>query len=655
MAQQGPKHTAAAPLSPGSGKDMTANKPYHEGELAVQARAGASHAAQMSSGILSDRIPGGGIPFISQQTMAVLGSRDAPGNVWASLLFGKAGFLHAETDRRLVLRHAITHGARGDPLWDNLETDPRLGILLIELTSRRRLRINGSAHRLPDGDWRIDVERAYANCPKYIQARRLRIPDVTPLPAQANFRQGGQLDAAQQAWIASADTFFVASAHPEQGLDASHRGGRPGFVKVLNPHRLRIPDFVGNNMFNTLGNFASYPHAGLVFPDFERGRILQLSGRPELRWDLTDTSGETGGTARYWEFELQTWHESVLPLRLEWQFIDYSPFIPVPENTGEETQASLSLRVKKTWHETDRIKGFELAAADGSLLPPFEPGAHLPVKVRDRSGAWVERHYSLLSNPADRQHYRIGVLMEPNGRGGSLYLHNTLKTGDSLQAGPPANAFPLETGATHSILLAGGIGITPLLSMAHTLKAHGKSFELHYSARRFADLAFRQDIVHLAGHRAHFYASREPGAPRLDLQFLLGRPTHGTHVYICGPRAMIVTVRELAETIGWPPEQIHFESFGAAASPDDRALTVILARSGRSISVPAGRGILDVLLEAGVAVPYDCRRGECSLCMTRFLAGEPEHRDLCLSAEERSELMCVCVSRAHSKNLTLDL
>lgn len=634
---------------------MTDENPFHEGELAVQERAGVTYAARMTAGVLDDRIPGRALSFVARQTMAVLASRDDQDNPWASLVFGAAGFLRTENDRLLVLRHSACHSAPGDPLWDNLEKDSQVGILLIELATRRRLRINGRAHRHTDGDWRIEVERAYANCPKYIQARRLRIRETEPLPASARVRQGGQLDVGQQARISHADTFFVASAHPEQGLDASHRGGRPGFVEVLSPHRLRIPDFAGNNMFNTLGNFASFPRAGLVFPDFERNCILQLTGRPEVVWDEPDASGRTGGTGRFWEFEVESWRESELALDLAWQFIDYSPHIPQSVDDGNASQSTLSLRVEKAWMVTGRVKGFELGALDGGPLPLFEPGAHLPVRVRDRNGTWVERYYSLLSDPADRLRYCIGVLAEPEGRGGSLYLHNCVQPGELLQTRSPANAFPLEFEAAHNILLAGGIGITPLLSMLHALRAGGKSFELHYTARYTSDLAFRRAIEDLAGTHTHFYASAEPGMPRLDLRTVLNTPRPNTHVYVCGPRRMIVAVRELAKTCGWAPERIHFESFGGATSPDDREFTVSLARSGRSFRVPAGRSILDTLLEEGIAVPHDCRRGECLLCATRVLAGEPDHRDLCLSADEQAKSMCVCVSRARSNRLTLDL
>jgi len=321
---------------------MTSEPPYHEGELAVQERAGVLQAARRTAGALRDRSPAGALQFIRDQAMVVAGSLDADGSVWASVLFGAPGFLHAADDRTLILDRTACHSATGNPLWDNLRTNPRIGLLLIQLETRRRLRINGRIRSVTDSRCVIDVERAYANCPKYIQRRRLQVDEPSDERSKPLYRQGRQLDAARQAWIERADTFFVASAHPEQGVDASHRGGYPGFVKVLNPHRLRVPDYAGNNMFNTLGNFAGYPHAGLVFINFERGHLLQLSGVAELRWDLTDASGETGGTTRYWEFDVQCWRETVLPLRLRWHFLDYSPFSPRHDNPGSDASAVIS-------------------------------------------------------------------------------------------------------------------------------------------------------------------------------------------------------------------------------------------------------------------------------------------------------------------------
>lgn len=628
---------------------------YHEGELAVQKRAGEARVARMNGAAISDRIPGGALRFIEQQPMAIVGSLDPEGRVWASVLIGRPGFLKACHAQSLELDVTQPRSATDDPLWENLDHDPRVGLLVIELGSRRRLRVNGRAHRLSDTQYAIDVEQAYPNCPKYIQRRHWARPtDESLHPIKAS-RHGARVTTEHRGWIQDADTFFVASAHPARGVDASHRGGRPGFVQVTDPSRLRVPDFDGNSMFNTLGNFASYPHAGLVFVDFAQARVLQITGRPEILWDHDDPTAETGGTRRYWDLHVEAWQESELPYRLDWELLDYSPFNPSPQSSGPEDIGSHELRVERIRNEVQDIKSFRLTAPDGRRLSAFEAGAHLPVKVRLPGGEWAERHYSLLSDPSDRDVYEIGVLLEPNGTGGSRFLHESIEQGNVLAVGAPRNAFPMTTDARHSVLIAGGIGITPILAMLRTLSAENRSFELHYSARSKSQLAFRDTIEALAGEHAHFYASRGSDGKRIDLQTLLGDPQPGIHVYVCGPRRMIEAVRDTAARLGWDAEQIRFESFGARPTADDRPVRVHLARSERTFTVPARRSILDTLLDAGISVPHDCKRGECSLCATRVLTGEPEHRDLCLNTDERAQSMCVCVSRSKSDDLTLDL
>ncbi len=307
---------------------MTDNSVYHEGELAVQVQNGAATAARLSAAAIQDRIPQAAMAFIAQQSMAAIGSRDAQGNVWASLVFGQPGFLHTDDGQSLWLQRSQCHIAFGDPLWRNLEANEQLGILLIELGTRRRLRINGNIQSGREKAVRIQVEQAYANCPKYIQRRSLEADEPKQRSTSTDIHSGQSLNSAQQAWISGADTFFVASAHPSHGADVSHRGGHPGFVKLLSAQRLRIPDFTGNNMFNTLGNFTSYPHAGLVFFDFDRGKVLQLCGRPEIYSQQADEPGESGGTARFWEFQIECWRESNLPVYIKSRFVDYSPFLP---------------------------------------------------------------------------------------------------------------------------------------------------------------------------------------------------------------------------------------------------------------------------------------------------------------------------------------
>jgi vanillate O-demethylase ferredoxin subunit len=236
-----------------------------------------------------------------------------------------------------------------------------------------------------------------------------------------------------------------------------------------------------------------------------------------------------------------------------------------------------------------------------------------------------------------------------------MFLHKKINPGDTLDVQRPENNFPVAPDAQHSILIAGGIGITPLLAMLYTLKSENQSFELHYIARQLSDLAFRQDIEQMAGEQAHFYASRDAGQTPLDLEAIINTPVPGTHIYVCGPYRLIQAVRRRAETQEWPPGRIHFESFGVATTTSDQAITVTLAKTGKIIHVPATRSILDVLLDEQMPIPHDCNRGECSLCVTRVLKGKVQHRDLCLSADEQKNSMCLCVSRANTQYLTLDL
>lgn len=314
----------------------------------------------------------------------------------------------------------------------------------------------------------------------------------------------------------------------------------------------------------------------------------------------------------------------------------------------------LTLRVSDVRDEAARIRSFELRDPRGAELPPFEAGAHLQVEVELPDGRAAQRHYSLLGDPRDRSRYWIAVLLEAEGRGGSRFMHERIEPGSSLRVALPENGFPLID-AEHCMLIAGGIGITPILGMVRTLGQRGRSYELHYAARTPARMAFRGAIEALAGDKAQFYFTHVERSRLVDLEALLATPRPGAHVYVCGPTAMINAVTSLGEKAGWPRSRIHVESFGATLGPDDRVVEVHLERSALTVRVAPGETILDAILNAGVEAPFECRRGECASCMTRIVAGEPDHRDVCLSQELRKSYMCTCVSRARSGHLTLDL
>ncbi len=306
---------------------MYATSVYHEGELLVQQRTGEELQAKRNGGVISDRIIPGAIPFIAQQPMVVLGSVDTDQNVWASVLFGRPGFVSAADDRTLDFDLSQAGYDGHDPLWANIAGNPRVGMLAIELATRRRLRVNGNLTRVDDEKLRLDVIEAYPNCPQYIQRRH-----IAQLSGESEDgiepRSGDILSPPQQVSIGAADTFFVASAHPDRGVDVSHRGGNPGFVQVLDERTLRVPDYAGNSMFNTLGNFVANPRAGLLFIDFDANRTLQLVGTAEIRWELDESNDRTGGTRRYWDFTVERWLERELTHHIEWELLDYSPFNP---------------------------------------------------------------------------------------------------------------------------------------------------------------------------------------------------------------------------------------------------------------------------------------------------------------------------------------
>ena len=303
----------------------THHEVFHEGELAVQQRAGVVAQGRNSGRMIGDRIIPGAIKFVKRQPFVVTGSVDQQQHLWASIVVGRSGFVVAES-RRLDIDLMRTLHIEADPLWKNLNHDPRIGILVIDLRSRARLRVNGRVRFSQQPQVHVDVEQAYPNCPQYIQRRNYRPTSHEQIEPSAE--TGSDLNDDQQAWITGADTMFVASEHPTGGVDASHRGGHPGFMQVLDSNRLRIPDYAGNGMFNTLGNLAVNPHAGLVIPDFDRGRTLQLTGRAKAHWDVDDPQYETGGTRRYWTFEIDHWLQVERSLPGEFEFLDYSPHNP---------------------------------------------------------------------------------------------------------------------------------------------------------------------------------------------------------------------------------------------------------------------------------------------------------------------------------------
>ena len=305
---------------------MGIQTPFHEGELAVQARAGETAIAARNGRIIQDSLPPSAFGFIGQQRLVVLSTVDRHDRPWVSLVSGHPGFLQATDESTMILDFDQAWLHAGDPLWTNLQHGHRFGMLLIEFSTRRRFRVNGTA-QLGQSEIRLRVREAFGNCPKYIQ-RREATGDLEIPGSIGETRTGEELHPEQQELIRAADTLFVGSLSPVGNADASHRGGQPGFVQVLDSRTLRIPDYPGNGMFQTFGNLELHPGAGILFPSFAGEPQLQLIGEAGVRWDLGDPTGLTGGTQRFWDFHVEGVVETPIPSGEGWEFLDYSPFNP---------------------------------------------------------------------------------------------------------------------------------------------------------------------------------------------------------------------------------------------------------------------------------------------------------------------------------------
>lgn len=311
----------------------------------------------------------------------------------------------------------------------------------------------------------------------------------------------------------------------------------------------------------------------------------------------------------------------------------------------------MPLRVTRNEPIADGIHLFEFQEPGGQTLPEFSAGAH--IAIRTPSG--TIRKYSLCNDPAERHRYQVAVKRESSGSGASGEMIDRTRVGDTVMVGEPANVFALPPRAEHFLFIAGGIGITPIMSMIRQVHRAGKHFRLIYIAHSPELAPFREDLSapELRGSVTIHYDHGDP-ARSFDFGPSLKERQNREHLYCCGPRPLMETVRELADH--WSPAALHFEAFAPAAKPPggEHAFRIKLARSGKTLDVPADKSVLDVLREAGLEVPSSCETGTCGTCRVKVLAGEIDHRDLVLSRAEKANTMMICVSRAKGDELTLD-
>ena len=543
----------------------SAESPVHAGEQALQEKLGVRERIEpWARQVVRPWLPDEHRQFYADQPFLVVAARDDRERPWATLLTGEPGFASSPRADRLRIEARPT---AGDALEHAFADGADLGILGIELATRRRNRVNGRIEGSDGGAFDLQVGQAFGNCPQYITPRAWRrVPEAVPQEARRFTHFVDPL----RAWIRNADTFFIATGHRGEGssrafgMDASHRGGEPGFVRVEGAKRLAFPDYAGNRHYNTLGNLELDPRAGLLFVDFATGSMLQLTGRAHVDHS-EEARASHPGAERVVVFELDEalLRDGALPLRWE-----------------EDVDAQRSLRLVRRTRESADVSSFVFDAADGGPLPPFEAGQHLPIEIRTPGGETLRRTYSLSAGPED-EGYRISVKREAHGRVSGA-LHEGWREGDLLTARAPAGQFVLPEGEAPLVLASAGVGLTPLLSMLRHLVASGDSRPVLFAhvARDGNHHAHAEEVRALvASHapaRAHVTYTRSPEQPgpsagfdahgRLDAERLLTLEPHpDAEFLLCGPTGFMAELQGALEARGVSAARIHTESFGPSS------------------------------------------------------------------------------------------
>lgn len=538
---------------------------FHRGEQAVQQRMGvAATMAAWGGKVIRPFMPDEHRDFYGTLPFLVVAARDAEGRPWATLLSGRPGFASSPDPRRLVV---AARPGPGDALAGQLAPGADVGILGLEPATRRRNRVNGRLVAAGPAGLELAVDQAFGNCPQHIRPRRWRW-DALP-PSRPSVTRTRALTPAMIERITGADTLFIASGHRREGesaaygMDASHRGGPRGFVKVEGERRIIIPDLAGNNHFNTVGNLVVDDRAGLLFVDFAGGGLLQITGRVSIDWS-SPAVAQHPGAQRLLVLEVDEAIErpAALPLRFD------------------DAEPARTLRVVARRRESDDVVSLVLAARDGSPLPPARAGQHLPLELAiPGQPERVRRTYSL-SGGAGEGVYRISVKREPGGLASS-FLHDELHEGALVSTDAPAGDFVLAPGERAIALVSAGIGITPMLAMLGELvrREDPRTIVFVHAARDGRHHPFAAEVRALvaAAPRASLhvlYSRPRPedrlgegfdAAGRLDAERLLARlPPGEVDVYLCGPVPFMAALQGGLERRGLPPARIHHESFGPA-------------------------------------------------------------------------------------------
>ena len=639
----------------------TSDSPFHAGEQYIQEKLGVRDRMEaFGQRVIRDHFPQQHREFYHQLSFLFAGHSDSNGQVWASILCGEPGFLSTPDEYHVQIN---TRPLPGDPLGESLASGLQVGFLGIELPTRRRNRFSATVSKTNKEGFELAINQTFGNCPQYIQSRTIKARVEQPPIAIETLTT---FDEATIALIEQADTFFVASHSGQSvggqasGADVSHRGGKPGFVRVDDNSTLTIPDYLGNNHFNTFGNFQLNSAAGLLFIDFERGDVVSLTGHAKVLWQESDIE-HFQGAERAWRFTVTRFvrMKGVLPF-----VFDFDNFAPTTEITSTWVAAEaqkrsqqnldtwLEYRVVKVEQESRDVKAFFLSPVSG-VKPKFEAGQYLTLKGNISGNSHI-RTYTLACSPHD-EHYRIAIKREANGVF-SNYMHDELAVGDIIECKAPRGDFfidPVEE--RPAILLAGGIGITPILSMARhcildaTRTRHLRELYVFCSARTSQDRAFYDELNQLAnrsnGLLKVYWALSDPqnAQPGRDYQ-VQGRidaealrtalRLDNYQVFICGPEAYMQSMYDMCLGLGISDNNIFAEAFGPGAinrkveqgskpAPVDaeQALVVFEKSQVEQQWTPDQGTLLEFAEQHGLTPDFGCRNGSCGSCVVKKNAG----------------------------------
>ncbi|MFJ3049960.1 pyridoxamine 5'-phosphate oxidase family protein [Pseudomonas nitroreducens] len=671
------------------------SSPWHAGEKAIQERVGVAERMEVhGQKVIRDYMPDQHREFYQQLPFIIVGAVDDQGRPWATLLEGAEGFITSPDPKSLQL-HSVPDDQ--DPAASGLQAGNAIGLLGIELHTRRRNRMNGVLREVDGGLLTVAVEHSFGNCPQYIQKRDWS-RDEQRYSQRAPREDFALLNEGLAAIVRNADTFFVASyvqhEDGERSVDVSHRGGRPGFVRVEG-NRLTIPDYAGNLHFNTLGNLQANPQAGLLFVDFASGDVLQVHGRSEILFDSPLLTAFEGAE-RLWTLDVQHAVLRRSALALRWSFREYSP-TSLMTGTWADAEAKLREReqrqhwqdwqVLRVVRESEDICSFYLQPPAGTAVN-FSPGQHLPIRLPIGEQALI-RTYSLSSAPSDGE-LRISVKAQgPVSR----HLHEQVRLGDRLQVRAPMGSFTLKGDSARPVVLIGaGVGITPLLSMLRELAAAGPARRVHLfqSARTLGQLPFQREIAELRQRtpqlQVHRALSRpEPGAVfgrdfeqagRLDIEAIKARlPLDDYDFYVCGPGEFTQAIYDGLRGLNIADARVHAETFGpstlkrrgdgqAPALVQPPAATepvpVYFAGSAKEARWKPDSGSLLELAEArGLSPDFSCRGGSCGTCRTKIVSGQVHYPNPPAELPEAGSVLICCAIPAQDESgvqpLVLDL